>query len=470
MSLSSATSSARNALRATTDQLDQVSRNMAGARDPNYARRDSYLHSRFGGGVDVSIRRSNDPQLFNNFLAKGSQAHAAQAVAGGLDVLSGIYGTDDFAGSPSKLLEAFKKALQTYADQGGAGAAGRSALDSARDLANSLNAGSRAVQKTREDADREIKAAIDHINDLLNRFDAVDREVVQEKADGGDYFSAMDERDGILKELSKELGITVVNHADGSTTLYGLDGSTLYDKGPRKLTFEPSVSLPAGAYGSPVLVDGVPLGHDSFVHPNGSGRLGGLLKLRDDIAPEYQRQLDEMAKALYDIFKGKPAMGDKKAVPSLFDNGGDNRLSGFAGRLKLNPLFEGRGEGEGPQNFDPNDEAGSGAFVQVIQDLIDHLDDPAFGPAGEGGKQESLTNFANDLISWLEGKRADASKEAQTAGTAYQRAGDALSNAVGVNTDDELALMLQLEQSYSASARILNTVGKMLDDVLAMAR
>jgi len=70
----------------------------------------------------------------------------------------------------------------------------------------------------------------------------------------------------------------------------------------------------------------------------------------------------------------------------------------------------------------------------------------------------------------MEGVRKSATSDNEYKSTMFSRAGEALSNETGVNTDDEMALMLQLEQTYSATARIITTVGKMLDDLMSAVR
>ena len=50
------------------------------------------------------------------------------------------------------------------------------------------------------------------------------------------------------------------------------------------------------------------------------------------------------------------------------------------------------------------------------------------------------------------------------------RSSDALSNITSVNVDEELALMLELEHSYSASAKMLQVVDEMLRTLLNAVR
>lgn len=447
MALGSALSTARNSLKTSSGQINIVSQNIAGARDPNYTRRTTHVQSGPNGTVSAIVRRDDNPQLLNNYISKSSQAYAASALSNGANRLSGIYSANDYSNSPSRLLSDFQKSLQLYANAPGQRSTGDAAVDKAKNLVDSLNNGSKEIEKLRNDADSDIKDSVDHINDLLKQFQKVDETIANETALGRDAFDYMDQRDSILKELSQEIGITTVQHSDGTTTIYGMDGSTLYDKTPRKITFEPSSSLPAGKTGNQVFIDGVPLGHSSFSEPYGSGNIGGLLKVRDEIAPQYQKQLDEMASALVDMFDGTPA---------LFENGGDNSVTGMAGRISLNPIFDSKTPGGGPEHFGKD-----------IQKLVDKFDQSrVFGSDTGLEANQSIMGFAKQSQSWMEGTRSTALNSAQYQSTMYSRAAEALSNDTGVNTDDEMALMLQLEQSYSASARVISTVGKMLDDLM----
>ena len=50
------------------------------------------------------------------------------------------------------------------------------------------------------------------------------------------------------------------------------------------------------------------------------------------------------------------------------------------------------------------------------------------------------------------------------------RTSEALSNVTGVNIDEEMSLLLDLEHSYQASAKLVQTVDNMLAALLAAVR
>ena len=68
---------------------------------------------------------------------------------------------------------------------------------------------------------------------------------------------------------------------------------------------------------------------------------------------------------------------------------------------------------------------------------------------------------------WLEGTRQSASDDAEYQTALLARASDALSQATGVNLDDEMSLLLELERSYQASSKLLTTVDDMLATFIA---
>ena len=62
--------------------------------------------------------------------------------------------------------------------------------------------------------------------------------------------------------------------------------------------------------------------------------------------------------------------------------------------------------------------------------------------------------------------RQQASTAADAKEALAQRSADALSNATGVNVDQEMSLMLDLEHTYQASARMMKTVDDMMTALL----
>ena len=80
-----------------------------------------------------------------------------------------------------------------------------------------------------------------------------------------------------------------------------------------------------------------------------------------------------------------------------------------------------------------------------------------------------LSDYANQSVSWLQGQNQQASDAASFQTSLASGAANALSNATGVNLDTEMTHMLNIENSYSTSAKLLTTVNAMFSALLNAA-
>ena len=106
---------------------------------------------------------------------------------------------------------------------------------------------------------------------------------------------------------------------------------------------------------------------------------------------------------------------------------------------------------------------GDAGFFDRLQQLVDGIAaSRAFDPAALAKPNASLIDFAGSSVSWLESQRKSASDESTYSQTLLERSAEALSNVNGVNMDDEMSFMLQVERTFSASSKLISTVDEML--------
>jgi len=108
----------------------------------------------------------------------------------------------------------------------------------------------------------------------------------------------------------------------------------------------------------------------------------------------------------------------------------------------------------------------AGAVVEWAAGLAWGLSQP-FDATTQGKPNGSLIDYASSSTSWIENQRKTANDNSQYQNTLLDRSTTALSNVNGVNMDDEMSLMLQVERTYSASSKIISTVDQMLQALLA---
>lgn len=487
MNLTAALESARSSLMASGIQSSTISRNIAGASATGYSRKMAVLDNFPGTGVYVeAIQRAASSGLYTNVLIATSSSAKQSAIHDGLQkIASATVDDPELNQSPTAQLNALKQALQQYANAPDNTTLAQAAVTSAKDMATALNQATQTVQSVRAGADAEMKTSVQNINQLLSQFQTVNTAIMKGTISGDDITDYLDQRDSIVSQLSQELGVTMSIRTNGDAALYTDSGAVLFDKTARTVSFTATNSYTAGTTGNAVYVDGVPVTGANSVMPLKSGKLAGLAQLRDQDAVTYQSQLDEIARGLINTFRESDqtaaALPD---VPGLFTYPGAPAMPasatvsvGLAGLISVaasvdpaqggNPNLLRDGAISGSAAYQYNT-AGNGGYSARLQQLIGGMDAAQpFDATTQGKPSGSLIDFASSSTSWIENQRKTADSNVTYQKTLLDRSTAALSNVSGVNMDDEMSLMLQVERTYSASSKIISTVDEMLQSLLA---
>ena len=301
MSLSVAMKAARGALQANATSTGVVSRNIAGVDDSSYSRKIASLVTT-DGAVRVVISRASDTALFDKTIHSTSELASRTAILKGLTSLEDTVGDTEGGRSLTAKIGAVKTALAYAADQPNDINLAKAAVAAAKDMARTLNQASATVQKVRFDADQEIAHSVTTINDLLGQFDKANKAVVFGTATGADITDALDNRDKIVAQLSQEIGIHTSVRDGNDMAIYADNGSPLYERGVRSVTFSPTAVFSAGTVGNAVLIDGIPVTGSGSMMPLQAGNIVGLMSVRDEAAVTYQKQVDAIAGGLINAF------------------------------------------------------------------------------------------------------------------------------------------------------------------------
>jgi flagellar hook-associated protein 1 FlgK len=487
MNLTAALESARSSLMASGIQSSVISRNIAGASAAGYSRKIAELDNLPGTGVYVAaIQRAASSGLYNNVLIATSSSAQQTAIYDGLQKIAAATVDDpELDQSPTAQLNALKKALQQYANAPDNTTLAQAAVTSAKDMATGLNEATQTVQSVRATADADMKTSVQNINRLLSQFQTVNTAIVKGTISGDDITDYLDQRDSIVSQMSQELGVTMSLRPNGDAALYTDSGAVLFDKSARAVSFVPTNSYTAGTTGNAVYVDGVPVTGANSVMPVKSGKLAGLAQLRDQDTVTYQSQLDEVARGLINTFRESDQSGAALPdVPGLFTYPGAPAIPASATvSVGLAGLISVAASVDPAQGGDPNllrdgaisgnvayryNTAGNGGYSARLQQLIGGMDaSQPFDATTQGKPNGSLIDFASSSTSWIENQRKTADSNVTYQKTLLDRSTAALSNVSGVNMDDEMSLMLQVERTYSASSKIISTVDQMLQSLLA---
>lgn len=484
MSLSTAFSIAQNAIFNTSRQTSTVSRNISDAQNPDYSRRTAVVASTTPGARVIQIQRTQNELLFRQNLSALASWNGQDTLSSGLDRLTTTVNGIDNASAAATLIGNLQQALQTYASSPSNRNLAESAVEAARQMVRGLNDGTAAIQNFRAEQDAQIVVSVGELNTLLDSFHRLNQTIVGGTQMGRDVNDAMDQRDAVLKKIAEIVPISTLDRGSNDMVLITADGATLYETVPRKVTFEPTSSYAAGVGGNAVYIDGVPLSAGSGGNTSAGGRLAGLLQLRDGVATTMQSQLDEIARGLISSFAETDPSGMAMVpdAPGLFTWPGaptmppGSLVAGLAGTIVLNPAFDSskggnpellRDGGANGVGYIANTD-GAASYSSLLLRYGERLAEPfAFDAAAGLGTAGNLNSYSAASVGWVDGLRKEADAASQNKQALVTRTAEALSNATGVNVDEEMALLLDLEHSYEASARLIKAVDEMLANLFA---
>ena len=496
MTLSAAYSIISSAFLSNAAQSAVVSSNISNANTAGYSREIANVVTTVDGGAEVaSVTREASNALSEQVNAATSDSAYAQALSDGLTTLaatvsdssssSSSSGSTVNGDSPSAMLSQLQDALTTYEDSPSSTAAADAVVAAAKNLVGSLKTGSSTVQQAREQADSQMATDVSAVNSLLQQYSEVDQEIVSGLASGADVNSYEDTRDSLLTQISKYVGVSTTANPNGSLSVYTDSGVNLYQSGVvNQLSFTASPTLTDGTSGNQVTVNGVAITGSSSPMATQTGELAGLVQLRDVVAPQYESQLDQIACGVINAF----AESDQSttdtglaSLPGLFTYSGATGLpssssaAGLADAIEVNSAVDPNQGGDVSLLRDGGingsdyvyNTTGASGYTGRIAGMISAIDSTQTFDSSAGlGTSDALSDYASASVSWLNAQNQSASDAADYQSSLLTRATSALSNATGVNLDTELTNMLNIENSYTTTAKLLTTVDDMFTALL----
>ncbi len=347
--LSSALSLALSGLSVTSAQSALASRNVNSASVEGYTRKTAEIYVLPGGAPTIAgYQRSTDKALVDKLLGSTSTSLEKDSVLSALTRLSQLTGDPADANSLTAALGRMQQALMASSSNPADSSLTLSALEASRTVAAKLNAAANEADAVRSNADSEMAQSVSRINSLLQSFKAANDTIVRGTGTPEELSETLDQRDNILRQLSEEIGIRTVTRPNNDVLIFATGGAVLFEATPRTVSFSETRPLGAGDAGAAVLIDGVPVTGASATMPISGGKLSGAAQVRDQLAPKFISQLDEIARGLIEAF----AEFDQSPSPSLppvaglFVDPGSGlpgtggAPKGIAGRLVINALAD----------------------------------------------------------------------------------------------------------------------------------
>jgi len=247
-----------------------------------------------GTGVRVAgIERSHNSFLFREIVAENSSIGEFQARQDVFDQMETLF-NDGLGGSLNTSLSDFFSSLQDLANNP-SGLAERSVVrGNAQSLASTFNnLGSQLFDK-RVNLDNQIAGEVTDINALISQIAKMNKAIHENETSPG--FGAndlRDQRDRLVNQLAEKIDITVVNEQNGLLNLTFSNGQPLV-LGLSSFSLSTRLNGNNNGFRDVLLSDGQGNLTD-ITSKIQSGKLKGLLDMRDVELPASRDKVDQMA-------------------------------------------------------------------------------------------------------------------------------------------------------------------------------
>jgi flagellar hook-associated protein 1 FlgK len=315
MSLTQALNTALAGINATQANLQVISGNIANANTPGYIDKSFNQVEIAAGGdsgssVDIQgINRNLNALLQKQLWTETSGGSYADAKAKLYQQLQQVYGTPGTAGAFNTSFNNFATALQSLSTSPSSYSARTGALAAAQQLTQSLNSMTGGIQLLRSQTEQGIADNVQQANAAMQTIAQINQKLSSSAPQDAATATLQDERDQAVTQLSQLMNITVAKNSNDQITVSTSTGLELVGTQASQLEFDNRGSLsPTALWNANPALDGA--GTITLVASNGattdliasksiqSGTLAANLEMRDQILPQAQSQIDEMAAQL----------------------------------------------------------------------------------------------------------------------------------------------------------------------------
>jgi flagellar hook-associated protein 1 FlgK len=326
MSLSSILTTASAALTNAEYQIALTNQNVANASDTSYSTKTAQLATVTD---TLAVSSATTTRAADTFLSQAVNSAATAsgydaAISSSLQSYDAALGTVGSGNDLSSLLTGLQSALTGLSASPSSAAAKASVISSAGQLAQAVSGLSSTIQSLRTQANTDIGSTVTEVNASLDQIAALNSQISSGAAQGADVTNLEDQRDAALQTISGDIGITYYTNANNQVQIYTTAGQALLGDTVHHLSYTDSSSL--GAQSTyPASISGIMLDGADITTSITTGKLGGLIQLRDTTLVGEQQKLDTFATAL--VSQANTASNAATAFPPPAQLTGDKTVA-----------------------------------------------------------------------------------------------------------------------------------------------
>lgn len=459
----------RRSLFAHQQALDTTGHNIANANTPGYSRQvvqltettpfapPSFSRPRLAGMIGTGVEVASIQRIKDEFIEE--ELRAETQAAGRWDVRKDLLSevelimTEPSDTGLRAALDAFWSSLEDLAVNADQGPARSLVIQRAVALTDDLKQTYAQLKQLQDSINKSIGVKVDQINQIASQIANLNDQIMKATAAGLNPNDLKDQRDLLIKDLSKVIDVQLVEGELGDVTVT-VSGTLLVDGlEARSLAAVPDPSNPS----DPNYYQ-VQFASTGFVVPVADGELKGLLEMRDTTIPKYKDRLDLLAENIISEFNAQHQAGyDLNGLPGqpLFTGTGAVDI-GVNPNIVADPSLIAAAASGDPVTPTPAPSDGDNALAManLKKKLLSALGD------------QSIDTFFQSTISELGVESQAAETQATNQEALLGHLEQQQQSVSGVSLDEEMMNLVRYQHGYNAAARVVSVMDEVIDTVI----
>lgn len=498
MSINAALDLAASGILTVNNGLAVVANNIANQSTSGYATEVANQATVTASGVDMAVvstatTRDIDLSLQSSVFSQNATVASLSTQSTALSAIDDVSGTTGAGDDLPSLLADLESSFTTLSSTPDSATVQASVLSDASDLADGINSIADAITTQRQTAQNNMVSDVSSLNTALAQIGTLNAQIVAAKQAGQSTADLENQRDAQEQTISSLLSVKFVSEPNGAVQVMTSTGLTLPTDGTGLSTSSATIDATSTYPGG---IPAITLDGADVTGSLTGGSIGGAITLRDNTLPARQAELDEFSEQLASRFsaQGLTLFTDASGnVPSTGTPTQTNYV-GFSSTIQVNPAVssdaslvrEGTnditGSSTGASAFTTNS-SGTAGFTTLIDRVLNYTfgDDvqdgvaqtaiPTTGLGATGGISlsyetgDTLTSFAAALAGNDATQVSDVSSQLTDETDTQTTLSDQLSSGSAVSVDAQMSLMVELQNSYQANAKVLTAIQGMWTDL-----
>lgn len=304
-SISVAMRTAVSGLSVNQTALQTTSNNIANANTVGYTAKRvdlaTVLLDGQGAGVQVAgVNRTVNEFLLRDVRTQTSFLADATVRSEYYASTQNMFGKPDSNSSISARLTNLANTLQALAVEPASNNNQLNVINTALTATRQLNQMAQNIQDLRNQADDDLVSAVGTVNGLLDNIAQLNAQISRNVALGLPTGDMQDQRDQAVVQLSSYMDISYFTRPSGEMVIFSGSGRTLVDHSAASFDYTGASSISATSSYPGGGIDGITLGGVDVTTEFRSGKIKGLIDMRDTDLPALGSELDRLATVLRD--------------------------------------------------------------------------------------------------------------------------------------------------------------------------